>query len=150
MVIATGSLVSILGANRKAQAVKAVMNNLNFALDSMNRAIRVGTDYDCGVPACDTSGSSVFGFIDTDGNDVTYRLNDATSRIERSVNNAAFSPLTSPGVVVERLTFYADGESGSDSRQPRVLIVIGGEAGEEKTRTQFDLQTLISQRILDR
>lgn len=150
MVIATGALVTILGANRKAQAVKAVMNNLNFALDSMTRAIRVGTDYDCGTPSCDTVGSSQLSFIDTDGDDITYRLNASTDRIERSVNGGTFSPLTSPGVAVERLMFYADGESGSDNMQPRVLIVVGGEAGETKTRTRFDLQTLISQRILDR
>jgi prepilin-type N-terminal cleavage/methylation domain-containing protein len=150
MVIATGSLVTILGANRKAQAVKTVMNNLNFALDSMTRAIRVGTDYDCGVPSCDTSGSTEFSFVDTDGDKILYRLNESTSRIERSVNGGSFSTLTSPGVTVERLMFYADGESESDAKQPRVLIIVGGEAGEGKSRTRFDLETLISQRILDR
>ncbi|MBP9771849.1 MAG: type II secretion system protein [Candidatus Pacebacteria bacterium] len=150
MVIATGSLVSILGANRKAQAVKAVMNNLNFSLDSMTRAIRVGTEYDCGVSSCSVDGSTEFSFIDTDGDEVIYRLNDITQRIERSVEGGSFLPLTAPDVTIERLRFYADGESDSDDEQPRVLIIVGGVAGNEKARTNFDLQTLVSQRILDR
>lgn len=150
MVIATGSLVTILGANRKAQAVKSVMNNLNFALDSMTRSIRTGTGYDCGVPNCASEGSTEFSFIDTDGREVTYRLNASEDRIERSVDNGGFSALTSPGMTVERLRFFADGEGENDNMQPRVLIVVGGEAGVERARTRFDLQTLVSQRILDR
>jgi prepilin-type N-terminal cleavage/methylation domain-containing protein len=150
MVVATGSLVSILGANRKAQAVKTVMNNLNFVLDSMTRAIRVGTDYDCGVPTCATTGSTEFSFVDADSNDVTYRFNEGTNRVERSMNGGSFDPLTSPGITVERLRFFADGITLNDQAQPRVLIVIGGEAGQDRSRTRFDLQTLISQRIFDR
>ncbi len=151
MVIATGSLVTILGANRKAQAVKAVMNNLNFSLDSMTRAIRVGTNYDCGVSSCATSGSTEFMFTSTDGEDITYRLNQATNRIERREGSAgAFYALTAPDVTIERLKFYADGESESDTNQPRVLIVLSGVAGDARTQTRFDLQTLVSQRILDR
>jgi prepilin-type N-terminal cleavage/methylation domain-containing protein len=151
IVIATGALVSILGANRKAQAVKSVMNNLNFALDSMTRSIRTGTDYDCGTAQCDpTNGTSEFSFTDTDGRDVIYRLNNATERIEREVDKEGFLPLTSPGVIVERLTFYVDGESDTDREQPRVLIILKGEAGEGKTLTTFNLETLVSQRILDR
>ncbi len=151
MVIATGSLITVIGANRKAQAVKSVMNNLNFSLDSMARAIRVGTDYDCGVSACAVDGSSEFSFIDTDGREVMYRLNDETSRIERSVDGGTFLTLTAPEVVVEYLRFYADGFESNDGEQPRVLIVLGGTAGEtERTRTTFNLQTMVSQRILDR
>lgn len=150
MVIATGALVSILNANRKAQAVKSVMNNLNFALDSMTRSIRTGADYDCGVPSCDVNGSSEFSFINADGEEIAYRLNDGTKRVERSVATGSFLPLTSPGVIVNDLAFYLDGESGTDTLQPRVMIIMRGEAGTGKTRTTFDLQTLVTQRILDR
>ena len=39
MVIALGSLLSISEAERKAEQLKTVMNNLNFGLESMARAI---------------------------------------------------------------------------------------------------------------
>ena len=48
MVISVGSLLTMIDANRKAQALKSVMNNLNFALESMVRNARVGTNFNCG------------------------------------------------------------------------------------------------------
>src|SRR3989338_4304258 len=48
MLIAVGSLLSIVSVNRKAQALHLVMNNLNVALDGMVRAIRTGSNYYCG------------------------------------------------------------------------------------------------------
>lgn len=48
MVIALGSLLAISASERKAETLKSVMNNLNFALDSMSRAIRTGANYHCG------------------------------------------------------------------------------------------------------
>ena len=47
MVVAVGALLSLTGANRKAQALQSVMNNLNIALDGMVRNVRMGTEYDC-------------------------------------------------------------------------------------------------------
>jgi len=41
MLIGVGVLLSIIDANRKARALSSVMNNLNFALESMSRNIRV-------------------------------------------------------------------------------------------------------------
>lgn len=150
MVIATGALVSILGADRKAQAVEAVMNNLNFALDSMTRAIRTGSHYDCGFSPCNGGGSTKFTFVDTDGQTVIYRYNAGTKRIERSINAGAFQPLTSPSITVTNLRFSAIGENGSDTIQPRVLITVQGTAGEGKAATDFNLEMLATQRVFDR
>lgn len=47
MTVAVGSLVSIIDANRKAQAIKNVVNNINFALESISKDMRVGTKYSC-------------------------------------------------------------------------------------------------------
>jgi len=150
MVIATGALVTILGANRKAQAVKSVMNNLNFTLDSMTRSIRTGTGYDCNVTSCSSQGSTRFSYVDTDGREITYQLNSSSHRVERSIDGGPFLPLTSPGVTVEKLRFYADGESTTDHKQPIVLVILKGEAGVGSAVTDFSLETLITQRILDR
>src|SRR3989338_8582023 len=47
VLVATGALLSILNANKKTQALKAVVNNFNFALENMARNIRVGKNYHC-------------------------------------------------------------------------------------------------------
>ena len=150
MVIATGSLVSILEANRKAQAVKSVMNNLTFSLESMTRTIRVGTDYDCSVSNCAINGSPSMMFVDTNGREIEYNFNENEHRIERSIDGGPFHPLTAPEVTISSLTFYVDGVGSNDDQQPRGLIVVKGIAGTTKAQTNFNLQTLVSQRTLDR
>jgi len=148
MVISTGALVSIIGANRKAQSVKSVMNNVAFSLDSMTRALRVGNNYDCGVSLCASDGSESLTFTDVDGREVQYHLNTSTNQIEREIDGGGFQALTAPEVTVDRLMFYVDGVA-SDG-QPRVLIVVSGRSGVGRSETTFDIQTLVSQRSLDR
>lgn len=151
MLIAVGALVSIIEANRKAQNVKSVMNNLNFALDSMTRAIRVGGTYDCGG-SCASDGTEEFTFISTDGEEIRYRYNTIDQSIERSIDvGLSYQALTAPEVNVEFLKFYVTGENPTDNEQPRVLIVVKGVVGpDDRTRTEFSLETLVTQRLLDR
>ncbi len=44
-VIAVGALLRIMDANKKSISIKTVTNNVNFALESMTREMRVGTKY---------------------------------------------------------------------------------------------------------
>lgn len=46
--ISIGSILTALSANRKAQSLKSVMNNLNLALDSLTKNLAVGQKYHCG------------------------------------------------------------------------------------------------------
>ena len=46
MVVCVGALLSLVGANKKAQALESVMNNLNISLDAMVRSIREGSNFD--------------------------------------------------------------------------------------------------------
>ena len=48
MLISVGTLLALVGANRKAQALQSVINNLNITLDGMVRAIRMGGNFHCG------------------------------------------------------------------------------------------------------
>jgi prepilin-type N-terminal cleavage/methylation domain-containing protein len=158
MVVATAALATVINANRRVQGAQNVMNNLNFALDSMTRSIRTGNQYCTGATCAD--GASSFSFVDTDGNDVTYRLSqdaDGHGFIERSnssLNVGAFVPLTAPEVDVKTLEFYVAGEgayANGDTNQPHVLILVRGTAGETvKTTVPFDIETIVTQRILDR
>lgn len=48
MVIVVGALLVLNDANKKAQALRAIVDNLNFAVEDMTRSIRTGKDYNCG------------------------------------------------------------------------------------------------------
>ncbi len=47
MLVAVSVVLSIIGGNRKAQAINAVVNNLNFAIESMVRDMKTGYFYRC-------------------------------------------------------------------------------------------------------
>src|SRR3990167_2897905 len=56
MAISLGSVISILDAGRKANSLRSVMTNLNFAVEVMSREIKFGKNYYCGT---DTSSPHV-------------------------------------------------------------------------------------------
>src|SRR3989344_6611106 len=56
MLICVTALLSLVDANKKAQALQSVMNNLNVAVDGMVRSVRMGTDYHCGLAGVSASG----------------------------------------------------------------------------------------------
>lgn len=161
MMIAVGALLTMAEANRKAQAIKSVMNNLNFAIESLSRTIRVGTTYHCGVSGavnvaqnC-TGGSQYFAFESASGDPNTnadqYVYRFANNRLERSTNGGGtFVAVTAPEVVIEDLRFYVVGAIPGDTVAPKVVIVVRGYAGiSSRTRSNFNLQTTVTQRLLD-
>jgi prepilin-type N-terminal cleavage/methylation domain-containing protein len=165
MIIAVGALLSLIDANRKAQAINSVMNNLNFALENMSRNIRVGSTYHCevtnNVPVdvdevkdC-SNGGELFAFEASNGDSgdstdqIVYRING--TQLEKSEDSGnTFITITAQEVSIDNFSFYVDGTSLSDDMQPRVVIILQGSAGvKEKIRTEFNLQTTVSQRVLD-
>ncbi|MEI6304602.1 MAG: type II secretion system protein [Candidatus Taylorbacteria bacterium] len=46
-VVALGALMKIIGANKKAQTLQSAMTNINFALESMSREMRVASKFAC-------------------------------------------------------------------------------------------------------
>ena len=164
--VAMGALITVLNANRKAQALQSVMNNLNFALEQMSRDMRVATNYDCGavLPAAptDCSGSSAISYTSHDGNTVTYSYvpfggSAAGGKIVRSissVNGGTAQDITSNDITIQALNFSVTGSSGSDTEQPKIFVTLngyaGGDPGHPETKTYFNLQTSVSSRRLDR
>ncbi len=45
--VATGALLKTVDENRKSQSLKTTTTNINFALESMSREMRVGTNFYC-------------------------------------------------------------------------------------------------------
>lgn len=162
MLIATGAVFTIVESNKKTHSLKSVMTNLNFALESMARDMRVGFNYRCnGAGDCITGGTT---FIykanrDVDG-DGFYNSADSNDQIEYTVsgerltkriysNGQAAVPVTASEIHILSMNFYLVGTSSSDGKQPKVLITIQGYAGSGKTRSDFNIQTTISQRSID-
>ncbi len=157
MLISTGAIFSIVEANRKAHSVKSVMTNLNFALESMSRDMRVGSGYKCdGVADC-ASGGSTFEFSanrDVDGSgaidigdDVLY--SKSGSQIMRKVGSQPDAlAITASEIQVTNLKFYVTGAEGGGN-QPKVTIVVQGYSGTSTTRSDFNIQTTVSQRAGD-
>jgi prepilin-type N-terminal cleavage/methylation domain-containing protein len=47
MLVSVAAILSIIGGNKKAQAINSVVNNLNFAIESMVRDMKTGFLYKC-------------------------------------------------------------------------------------------------------
>ena len=153
MTISMGSIIGIFDASRKSRSLKTVLNNLNLAVESMSKEMRFGDNYHCGVsctitlPKNCSNGDTLMSFLSSDDEQVTYRLNGTT--IEKKVDAEIYLPLTGSEIVIDDLTFYTLGSGVGDSLQPKVLIIIRSHSGTGKGRTDFTLQTLVSQRALD-
>ena len=180
MLVAAGSLLTVIDANRKALRLQDVLSSLNFALESMSRTARVGATYH-GFPGIGTiphpltgppienpndcsgsTGGTAFAFepYRGDPNDksdqVVYRLNQDTpsdtSWIERSTDGGnTWVPLTPPEVKITEFRVFVYGAKRTDQEQPRMRLRIRGSAGTAGRRdvSTFDIQTTITQRVLD-
>jgi prepilin-type N-terminal cleavage/methylation domain-containing protein len=178
MMIGVGALLAMVDANRRAQAINSVMQNLNAALEGMSRSIRVGTVYHCQTSttpdapallatastdmACNPNGGHLIAFepsgggLEDDSNQVVYRING--TQLERSKDSGAnWIALTAPEVTIDSFTIYligaiprtVDGFATGDVTQPRLLMTIKGSAPVPKGRTQFTVQASVTQRIID-
>lgn len=147
MVVSMGAVFTIIAANRKAIAVSSVIDNLNLAVESMTRTIKTNTNYQ-------VYGSSIT-VTDDDSTEnpkptMTYAYDSTNKRIMFRDGNDDQVAITAPEVEVDSFEVFKlfSDDSGSCD-QPRVAIVIRGTAGvDEKSRTEFKLQSVVSQRDL--
>lgn len=206
MLISTATIFSIIGGNRKAQAINAVSNNLNFAIESMVRDIKTGYGYTCKGAhiagegddgSTDTFDTTLVGFnfrLPDPATNQTYyteatclpasayrsitmisTLNEGIPEIvqykflKSSTANGIVTPgrivkrtvdgndidVTSPEVDVTDVKFFISNPapgvgSGAQYSQPSVFILIKGVAQiSDNLSSDFSLQTLVSQRILN-
>ena len=165
MVIALGALLAMSESDRKGQTLKSVVNNLNFSLDAMSRAMRTGINYHCDVAQlpvtsprdCNqsSSGATSVAFLSAEGQTVKYcrgngsACSSSGTAVLVSKNGGAYAPLTSSEVTVTNLQFYVTGATDAQI-QPHVVILLSGEVKVSATQTSaFDLQTSVTQRLYD-
>ena len=171
VIVALGAIITIIDANRKARTLTTVMNNLNFTMESMTRAIKTGTGPEIiGSTFCvmeiDPSKSSGVGneFL---RRAVFYKREvvNGKGQIHRKIYNTEASPgtrncsspgttlqdytsITSKGVNINKFDVSVYGNRGNSS-QPRVFLLIEGDVEvNDKISSDFAIQTTISQRKL--
>lgn len=166
MLIATGAVFSIVDANKKTHALKSVMTNLNFALESMTRDIRVGSRYSCNNVGDCPAGGTVFLFkanrdVDGDGSYIAADSNDeieyslvtvsGVKRIQKRVLGTIPSTLyiTAKEINITGMQFYVVGTGTTDNKQPKIVLTIQGTAGSGRTLSSFNIETTVSQRAID-
>ncbi len=168
MVVAAGSLVSIINENDKAQNIKSVVDNVTFAIDSISRNLRSGSDFSC-IPTngssfsgdCSTGGQTIRYWNSTDGAYTEYRFVDSgsisssTGNIQRAsgcdvsgVCTTSWQSITAPtaNVTISNMVFYVLGTTAGF--QPRVLVTVSGTiTSKDGTKTEFTMQTTASERV---
>lgn len=166
------SLFTVNDASRKVQAMRAVMDNLNFATESISRTVRTGTDFSCGggtvAMSCPLSGdpniarAESFSVRSTLGEHrfIEYRwvmVNGKGVIEKRSTgilsdgtldsDTTPWIAVTAPEIDVESFHLYVDGADRGDSLQPSVIMKIEGiaTAGLDNA-APFAVQSYLSQR----
>lgn len=143
--IVVSTLLTLSYAYKKAQKMRLLMDNFNFALQSMSINIREGVSYQ-------GEGDKI-SFIPIDswlnGSEarVCYKLD--SSRIKKCANDCGClgvsSYITSPDIKVDDLKFSITGSSD----RKLVKIFVKGTAGNNRDKTEFAVQNSVSQRNMD-
>lgn len=166
MVSSIGALFVTSNSAKKAKALHTAMDNVNYAVDTMSRSLRLGWGYYCtggsvSIPFSSPAvqdcpmGESGVAFIPanstTNTQEVLYirstNLNGPHS-VQRCMNNTC-TDLTSSEVDVKELKFVVMGTGSTDWLQPSVFIMMKGEVNVNNVKTPFAIQTLASQRTAE-
>lgn len=172
MMMGVGSLVVSSNGAKSAQKLRISVDNVNFAMESMTRELRMGTHY-----YCETSdkylmgevvkegdcleGGNVVEFNSPSNNGETHRVayfkverdldgkglgTFTLKRCEVTTSGIACAEIVSKDVNIDTLKFYVRGSSISDKIQPSVRILIRGVVVVKGVPKSFSLQTMASQR----
>lgn len=159
----TSLLISAISAQRRALALREIIDSSSYAIDYMSRALRVakkddivigGQSKDCsGVP----NDKKNF-IVSLDGRSIkfrTYKLIecqefywDSTAKRIKENKNGQVNDLTPAELEVTTLKFTVIGDSPGDTLQPRVTIFMEIQKRGEPA-TKVSIQTSVSQRDLD-
>jgi len=161
--IAVGALLVLIASNRQLQNEQSVLSNLSFALDSMTREIRTGSNYYCSFGSsfnpgnlgqsinCQSAGGDVdFHGIafDEGGRSVTQSATDSRisyffdrndGKLYRQLSGRLPQSIVSDGIFIANAQFFVTGATRVDTLQPRITIVI--EAYNSRADADADAAT---------
>jgi len=175
MLAVMSGLITSADSAKRSTGLQEAMDNVNFAMDTMSRTLRISTNYTCLTSGqsstspqapqdCPFGGASygkiiefvppanlsqAFGLTAQDPT-MAYSLyqrtdGSGTYSLERCSVNGCVD-IVSSDVNVEMLHFYVNGSSTTDTTQPSIYIVMKGTVMIKGQPTSFAIQTLASQR----
>lgn len=165
MLIIIGALISLENASRKVRATRVATDNVSAAIDSMSRALRMGSNFHCGCGGtmtttqdcpfdgggAGTAGATCIAFENQQGDpnnaadQYVYRLTG--TRIERSTDSGTtWYFLTAPEIIVNTLKFFSEGTTLDTDQVYVTMIVRGTVAPTPRTTTNFNTQITVAQR----
>jgi prepilin-type N-terminal cleavage/methylation domain-containing protein len=163
MVIVGAAYLNLINLDQQARAVDEDADNISFVIDSMARAIRTGTSYNCDQSGalnnyCASTAGNSFSFTDSAGEIDTYILSN--NRIGECLNYSsictsgvsAFQYITSPDITVTNLSFYVRGAPKGDNLQPQVMFSVTGKINSAKATqapVSFTIESSATQRAID-
>lgn len=171
MLVSVGTLLILIDANAKAQALDSSTTNLSFALDSITRELRTGYHYYCFTsnngaqslpsPKTDTndcsSGDNSISFTRKKEDDqYGYRLHVADGVIEQKIDTGSWMPITASDIFIDTFEVIVNNSdtyrATGDEEQPTIDLHIVGHAKNNNgldTATTFNIQTRILERLID-
>ncbi len=162
MTIVAAAYLNLINLDRQTHATNDIVNNLNFAVDSIARTIRTGTVYSCGSATdsygdCPTVPGTAMSLTNDQSQSVAYILNTTTHQIGTCAttvslcNSTNATYLTDPRIKINTLSFYVSGNSKTDGLQPQVVIVIQGTLAVDPAHApvNFTIETSATQRGVD-
>ena len=136
--VSVGALLVLIASNEQLQAEQSVMTNLSFALDSMAREIRTGTNYFCLSANNKNPAGNPTQHIFADGQNLDSNiLNDCAD------GNNNISPRTYHGI-----SFVEGGESITKLADTRIVYFYDNNDGKIYRRISGgDAQSIVSSGI---
>ncbi len=143
--IAIGLVTSSLKGERRAVAAQNVQDNARFVFDYLSKEIRTANTFSL-ISSSDVKYTNYLGEL------IEIKLNGTNiDRIVTSGSSSVTATLTTSGVSVSYLNFTLTGAGTSDNLQPKltILATFNSSGLRPEQQTSIDMQTTISQRLLD-
>ncbi len=173
IVIIMAGMGTLLNANllrNKSEDVRSIIDNLSFILEDMSRNLRTGYNYRCvdngifnnlDVPlSCASGGAIVFeeahGDVGVTSDQWIYKVesNDGgiTFNIWKSTDGGtSYVQLNTSDILINSVSGFSvlgAEEASGNQQQPLVNIRLAGKIKYKEVETPFDLQTSVSQRLI--
>lgn len=161
--IGVTALLSLMASQRKAISIQSAYDNMRFAVEIISKDLRTGDVFHCGSSGnpsfpqdCPPSGSgdTSITFLNSNGQSIRYQqaVCNSVGCIQKSVDGGANEQITGDDVDIQNLRFFVRGSLPSSGESPPfqavVTIIADGEAGSGRSKSQFSLQTTVTQRTV--
>lgn len=172
LIVVTAGTSALLNANslyKKSQDMRSILDNLSFITEEMSRNLRTGSNYHCDMTPSETPVSCVLSeyiFFEESTTGLSGNLNDqwgykiespdfgATYNLSRTTDGGTnWTQLNSSEINFSSSAGFsvlgAEDLTSGNFQQPLVIIKLSGTITYKNNQTPFNIQTSVSQRLID-